>query len=133
VGAVQHFTDLEVWRRSHRLFLDALEDIKCFPRNEAARIIIDQLIRSVGSISANIAEGFNARSTRQYINYLDIAKRTTGESENWFYKIRDGGFLEIAAAKKRITECTEISKMLQGLINSLEKNPRIYRQTQNTR
>ena len=28
MNKIKHFTDLEVWRRSHRLFLDLLEDIK---------------------------------------------------------------------------------------------------------
>jgi hypothetical protein len=28
---VRHFTDLEVWRRSHRLFLDLLCDLEPLP------------------------------------------------------------------------------------------------------
>ncbi len=124
MGKIKHFTDLEVWRRAHRLFLDLLDDIKRFPKNDVTRIIIGQMVRSVGSISANISEGFNAKSTKQYLNYLDISKRTTGESENWYYKVKDAGFLEKVIAKKRIAECVEISKMLQGLMNSLQRIPR---------
>ncbi|GBD96241.1 MAG TPA: four helix bundle protein [Nitrospirae bacterium] len=125
MGRIKHFTDLEVWRRAHKLFLDLLDDISGFPKNEVARILISQMVRSVSSISSNIAEGFNARSTKQYLNYLDISKRTTAESENWYYKIKDAGVLKKDIADKRISECVEISKMLQGLINSLSKNPRI--------
>lgn len=121
MGAIKHFTDLEVWRRSHKMFLDLLEDIKKFPKSAEARIITDQMVRSVGSISANIAEGFNSRSTKQYLNYLDIAKRTTSESENWYYKVKDATLLAKDIAEMRIAECVEISKMLQGLINSLEE------------
>ncbi|MEW6108113.1 MAG: four helix bundle protein [Nitrospirota bacterium] len=122
---VKHFTDLIVWQRSHGLFLDLLEDVKEIPANVISRIIIDQIVRSVSAISSNIAEGFNSRSTKQYLNYLDISKRTSAESENWYYKLRDAKFLEKDIAEKRITECNEISMMIQGLINSLEKNKRI--------
>ena len=124
MNKIKHFTDLEVWRRSHRLFLDLLEDIKRFSKNEVTRIIVNQMVRSVGSISANISEGFNSKSTKQYLNYLDIAKRTTGESENWYYKVRDAGLLENDIAEKRVAECIEISKMLQGLMNSLVRTSR---------
>ncbi len=109
MSKIKHFTDLEVWRRAHKLFLDLLDDISRFPQNEVARIIIGQMVRSVSSISANTAEGFNARSTKQYLNYLDISKRTTAESENWYYKIKDAGFLQKDIADKRIAECVEIN------------------------
>jgi four helix bundle protein len=60
---------------------------------EEPKIIIDQIIRSIGSISSNIAEGFNSRTTKQYLSFLDIARRSAAESENWFYKLRDIGQL----------------------------------------
>ncbi len=82
------------------------------------------MVRIISSISSNIAEGFNSRSTKQYINYLDISKRTTAESENWYYKAKDADLLDRDISEKRIEECIEINKMLQGLINSLSKNIR---------
>ncbi len=121
MAAVKHFTDLKVWQKAHQLFLDLLQDIEHFPRTAAGRVLEDELLRSVGSISANIAEGFNARSGKEYIHYLDIARRTTAESENWYYKVRDAGFLEVGVVETRVSQCVEISKMLQSMINKLDK------------
>jgi len=81
-STVKHFTDLKVWQKAHQLFLDSLKDIDYLPRTEAGRVLENELLRSIGSISANIAEGFNARSTKEYVHYLDIARRTASESEN---------------------------------------------------
>ncbi|MFH0889174.1 MAG: four helix bundle protein [Planctomycetota bacterium] len=81
-------------------------------------------MRSIGSIGANISEGFNSRTTKEYIRYLDIAKRTTAESENWFYKLRDANLLNKDISNTRIKMCIEISKMLQGLMTNLFKNPK---------
>jgi four helix bundle protein len=123
---VRHFTDLEVWRKSHNLFLETAKDIKNVSgTNEVARIIISQITRSIGAISANIAEGFNAVSTKEYIHYLDIARRSTAESENWFYKLRDCGLLNKDKVNIRIRSTLEIARMLQGLIKALVKNRRL--------
>ncbi len=67
---VKHFKDLIVWQRSHQLFLDMVSDIENFPKNAISREIIRQIVRSVGSISSNISEGFNAMTTKQYLSFL---------------------------------------------------------------
>lgn len=121
VKEVRHFKDLMVWQRSHQLFLDVVKDIEIFPKNIVSRVIIDQIVRSVGSISSNIAEGFNSMTTKQYLSFLDIARRSSAESENWFYKLRDIGYLGENISDTRINECSEINRMLYGLMNSLKK------------
>lgn len=118
---IKHFKDMVVWQRSHQLFLDVVSDIEDFPKNTVSRVIVDQIVRSVGSISSNIAEGFNSMTTKQYISFLDIARRSSAESENWFYKLRDIGYLRNDTVSNRLNECAEISRMLYGLMNSLRK------------
>ncbi|MDY0169841.1 MAG: four helix bundle protein [Thermoguttaceae bacterium] len=119
---MKRFTDLEVWRRSHTLFLDVLKELDGLPRTRAAAALTDQVVRSIGSIGANIAEGFN-RSKSRYLNALDIALGEANESENWLYKVRDAGFISPETAKPYIAECIEIEKMLSGLIRSIRSKP----------
>jgi len=118
---IKHFTDLEVWQMSHRLFIEALEDVKKFPNTIGARIVADQLLRSIGSISANIAEGFNSKTTRKYLSYLDISLNSSAEAENWYYKVRDTNWLDKNIVNRRVETCTIICRMLNAMINSLEK------------
>jgi four helix bundle protein len=117
---VEHFTDLEVWRKSHFLFLALLNDLDPLPQKRSVAILSDQILRSIGSVGANIAEGFN-RSKKKYLNSLDIALGEADETENWLYKLRDAGLLDRDKANKRIQECIEIQKMLNGLIRSIRK------------
>ena len=121
---MKHFKDLIVWQRSHQLFLDVVNDVEKFSKNAVSRVITDQIVRSVSSVSSNIAEGFNSMTTRQYLSFLDIARRSSAESENWFYKLRDIGYLQEEIAGTRINECTEINRMIYGLMNSLRKTVR---------
>jgi len=123
VKEIRHFKDLIVWQRSHQLFLDVVNDVEKFSKNAVSRVIIDQIVRSVSSVSSNIAEGFNSMTTRQYLSFLDIARRSSAESENWFYKLRDIGYLKEEISGARINECTEINRMIYGLMKSLREKP----------
>jgi four helix bundle protein len=120
---IRHFKDLLVWQRSHQLFLDVVRDTENLAKNVVSRVIVDQILRSVGSISSNIAEGFNSRTTRQYVSFLDIARRSAAGSENWFYKLQALGSLRKETSGTRINECMEINKMLYGLMKSLKEKP----------
>jgi four helix bundle protein len=99
-GTVHRFTDLEVWRKSHELFLNLLFDLDALPNTRPAAVIADQRIRSLGSIGANIAEGFN-RSKAKYLNCLDIALGEANETENWLYKLRDSKLLSIGHPNRK--------------------------------
>jgi len=119
--SVKHFTDLEVWRRSHELFLELLKDVDPLPQKRGVVILTDQTLRSVGSVGANIAEGFN-RSKKKYLNSLDIAFGESSEAENWLYKFRDAGYLATDIANDRIRKTIEIEKMLSGLMRSIRQS-----------
>lgn len=117
---VRRFTDLEVWRRAHELFLKLLFDLEKLPRTRVATILTDQCIRSLGSVGANIAEGFN-RSKAKYLNCLDIAIGEANETENWLYKLRDSKLVTRDTANALVAETIEIQKMLNGLYRSISK------------
>jgi four helix bundle protein len=117
---VQRFTDLEVWRKSHELFLRVLSDLDALPNTRAAAILSDQSIRSLGSVGGNIAEGFN-RSKAKYLNCLDIALGEANETENWLYKLRDSKLLAHERAKAHVLEIIQIEKMLSSLHASISR------------
>lgn len=117
---IRHFTDFLVWQKAHRLFLDLFFDVDRMPSRRGVDILSGQILRSSGSISANIAEGFN-RSTKKFLNSLDIALGETNETENWVYKLRDTKLMDANTAATRLEQCQEVGRMLNGPIRSLEK------------
>jgi len=112
-GKVQRFTDLEVWRRSHELFLHWLFDLEALPGTRVASILTDQSARALGSVGANIAEGFS-RSKAKYLNCLDTGLREANETENWLYKLRDAKPLARGRANVHVVEIIQIQKMLSA-------------------
>ncbi len=83
----------------------------------AARVIANQVLRSTGSISANIAEGFGRRSGKEYTHYLIVARGSTTETVNWYLKCRDLHLVDKAVFAARITALEEILKMLNRMIS----------------
>jgi four helix bundle protein len=117
---IQRFTDLEVWRKSHELFLHLIVDLEHLPHTRIGAALTDQVIRSTGSIGANIAEGFN-RSKAKYLNCLDIALGEANETENWLYKLRDSKLLVRERANAHVVETVQVEKMLSALHRSIAR------------
>ncbi len=86
----------------------------------------DQLFRAALSIINNIAEGCESKTDKEFARYLGIAKASSGEVRSMLYLGKELGYLD---DKKFDTLCAnnyEISKMIFGLINKLNKNAMNY-------
>ncbi|UCD06188.1 MAG: four helix bundle protein [candidate division WOR-3 bacterium] len=119
--AIKHFTDLRVWQKSHDLFVSIYGAVDKLPRTTTAGIIFEQLLRSSGSISASIAEGFYSRGRRKYIRYLETAHCGAAETENWLIKLTDCHCMEREIVEPWIETCVGIGKMLNALMRKLEE------------
>jgi len=118
---INTFEDLEVWKRGCNLTVDihvALADSSDFA-------LRNQMERSSLSIPSNIAEGAERDSTPDFIKFLRYSKGSCGELRTQLYvaeRIRKRlGAPPMEQSKEMIQETREISKMLQGLINSLKR------------
>jgi four helix bundle protein len=56
--------------------------------DERLKSISDQLIRAVGSISANIAEGYSRGSGKDQARFYEYALGSARESRGWYYQGR---------------------------------------------
>ena len=51
--------------------------------------ISDQLVRSAGSIGANVVEAKAASSKKDYINYFQIALKSANETKYWLIVVKE--------------------------------------------
>lgn len=117
MGEIRSFEDLIVWQKSHQLFLDVAGDVETFPNSRVATVIVNQVLRSSGSISANIAEGFGRRMGKEYTHYLIVARGSTTETINWYLKCRDLRLVSAGTFETRRSLLEEILKMLNKMIS----------------
>ena len=72
--------------------------------------LADQLYRAVGSISANIAEGYSRGTGKDRARFYEYALGSARESRDWYYKARH--LLESEVIDHRMTVLTEIIRLL---------------------
>jgi len=82
-------------------------------------VLVKQLVRSAGSISANIEEGYGRGTAPEFIHRLRIARGEAYESRGWYR--RAAKFLPIAVITARRMEAGEIIALLTASIQTLEK------------
>lgn len=87
-------------------------------------VIIDQLIRSATSIGANIVEGGNSTSKKEFINYFQIALKSASETLYWLALLREVNKDQEEKINNLIKECTEIKKMISTIILNTKSNSR---------
>ncbi len=118
---IKNYQDWKIWQLADELFDMICEDYQTFPNNKLAWIIGDQVLRSIGSISANIAEGSGRGGNKEFIRFLIIARGSLVESQNWIYKIRKRKYINEKRENDYQEKFESINKMINVLINRLRK------------
>ncbi len=115
-----NYKDLDVFKDSHKIVLEIYNITKDYPETEKYRLI-DQMIRAAYSVPANIAEGNSRNTTKDYINYLYIARGSINELKYFLLLSKDLNYININEYSRLKEKCVLIAKQLNGLINSLKK------------
>lgn len=76
--------------------------------------LADQLYRAVGSIGANIAEGYSRQSGKDQARFYEYALGSTREARGWYYQARH--VLADTVAAHRIELLTRITRLLLTII-----------------
>ena len=84
--------------------------------------ISEQIRRSAVSIPSNIAEGFERSTNKELIHFLFIAKGSAGEVRTQLWLASDLNYLNKKELDALIDKVKTISKMIQGMINYLQKS-----------
>lgn len=116
---IRRFEDLEVWQLARRLVKQIYEISK---RAELSKDfgLRNQLQRSAVSIMSNIAEGFERKSKKEFIQFLSIAKASSGELRSQLYITLDLEYLDKDTFNASYNLCEKISKSIAGFIKYLK-------------
>jgi len=110
----------EFRQRVYKFALDVIGFIEQLPKEQATRIIGEQLLRSATSIGANVVEAQGAASRKDYTNFFTYALKSANETKFWLGLLRDSGKAEREATDKLLKETTEIANILAASILTLK-------------
>jgi four helix bundle protein len=108
-----------LWRiEAYRLGLFVADlgwhDVTKLVRDSRTRGLADQLYRALGSISANIAEGYSHRSPREKARFYEYSLGSARESRDWYFKARH--ILGMPVVDHRIDLLTNIIRLLITMV-----------------
>ncbi len=115
--AVNHYEDLIVWQKSHKLVLEIYKLTKDFPANETYGLV-SQLRRSSSSVCANIVEGHKS-SRKEFTRFLNIAIGSLNETNYHIRLSLDLGYIKKETSSILNQQMDEVEKMLFGLKRKL--------------
>ena len=110
---------LETYRKS--LFLSDLAWLDCekLQANPLGQARMSQLLRSSGSIAANVEEGYGRGFGKDYARFLRIVIGSARETRGWYWRNRHA--LDSEVVNHRMNLVTEIIRMLTIIADQQRK------------
>lgn len=117
---VKRFEELKIWQQAKEL-TNLVYDFTNKPGFSKDRILTDQARRAAVSIMANIAEGFERGSNKEFIQFLFIAKGSCGELRSHLIFANERKYIDQEKFVHAIDMAAGISNMLFKFITYLQK------------
>ena len=87
--------------------------------NEKKEFILSkQLLRSGTSIGANVKEGINAMSKKEFISKLNIAFKEAKETEYWLEILKETEYIKQNEYESINEECIQIIKIIATVLKT---------------
>jgi four helix bundle protein len=115
------FRKLHVFQLADELMMSVYQ-ISTFPRDERFSLQA-QLRRAALSTSTNIVEGSARRTTREFLNFINIAAGSATEARYLSNVSGRLGYISEHDASRLVSRYTELSARLQSLLTSLASEP----------
>jgi len=120
---MKHFSEMEVWKRSHKLVLRVYELTRSFPVDERFGLV-SQSRRAAVSVPANIAEGSKRSSAADAARFMNTAEASLAELDYELLLARDLDYLTQDAWRPLHAEAFRIGRMLARLRQALTARAR---------
>ena len=108
------------YRKSLFLAELAWRDVSKLVIDRRLMSLADQLYRALGSVGANIAEGYSRGSCKDRVRFYEYSLGSARESRDWYFKARHTLGEEVFQHRSELI--TEIVKLLLTTIPQLRKS-----------
>ena len=121
MATIERFEDLEAWKIAREVTREIYRVSKndLFVRDYGLR---DQICRASVSVMSNIAEGFERDGSKEFVNFLSIAKGSSGEVRSQLYVALDQDYISENEFNLIYGKTTQNSRVIFGLMNYLKQS-----------
>ena len=117
---MKNYKELEVWQKGMDLTVEVYQITRAFPPEEKFGLV-SQIQRAARSIPANIAEGWGRGSTKEYIQFLRVARASLMDLETHLILASRLSYIPGDRSGTLQQEVETLGKSINSLIQSLLK------------
>ena len=128
---IERFEDIKAWQQARTLAKMVYDAVKWNKGSSNDYKFNGQIQSAAVSIMSNIAEGFSRRSTKEFAQFLFIAKGSVAEVQSQLYVALDQGYISQEKFNDLYSKSDEVARLLSGFIQYLLKTQQTQ-QTQQT-
>ena len=118
MGTFNSFEEIQAWQKAKDLTVSLYRMTNEEPLKKDYDLV-RQMRRAAISITSNIAEGFERQTQKGFIQFLFIAKGSTGELRSQLTIAKELELISAKAEQEIKQSCIEVFKMLGSLIKYL--------------
>lgn len=121
MSKIERFEDIEAWKLARQLTRAIYECSKTgnFAKDFGLK---NQMRRASVSAMSNIAEGFERGGAKEFIQFLSMAKGSSGEVRSQLYVALDQNYLTETKFCESYNAADKISRMISGLMTYLQSS-----------
>lgn len=121
MSTVKDFEELVIYQKARKL-AKQVYDITREGHFQFDSRFIQQIRAAAGSVSDNIAEGFERQGNKEFINFLYIAKGSCGEVRSQLIRAFDVGHISEQTFSQMYNDCRTLSLGILNMIKSLKSS-----------
>ena len=118
MATIERFEDIKAWQTARNL-VSAIYRVTAQGQFAKDFCLRDQIQRASVSVMANIAEGFERGSDREFHRFLYIAKGSAGEVRSHLFVALDLEYLTTDEFSDLRLKAEEVAKAISGFITYL--------------
>jgi four helix bundle protein len=123
MAKIERFEDIEAWKAAREIAQQVYNVTRSssFVKDFG---LGDQAQRAAVSIMANIAEGFDSGSSREFVRFLGYALRSATELQSHLYVALDQGYPDRQEFEELFASITKCKSLVSGFARYLRSHPK---------
>jgi len=119
MAGIERFEDIDAWKEARKLTQEVYRATgqRGFQKDTGLR---EQLQRASVSIMANIAEGFDAATDREFLQFLSYALRSATEMQSHLYVALDQRYVNSTHFEALFSGSVTVKNLIGGFIRYLK-------------
>ena len=115
-----------VYEKAFKFAVNIINLYKYLINERREYVLSKQVLRSGTSIGANIKEGIEGQSKKDFLSKMNIALKEASETEYWLELLKVTDYLDERKFTSLINDCKELNKLLGSIVKTTKNNLALF-------